>query len=82
MSSKMGQTPSIGRIVRYADNDRVFAAVITHVYDEQEGVVALDIFGHPSPVAGDHLVSGRTSVPFNAELQPMTWHWPQMGATK
>lgn len=64
---------TIGRIVHYLNAGKHRAAVVTHVWDKETGVVNLYVFpdgSHPLETITP------TSVKFDAEaIEAYTWHW-------
>jgi hypothetical protein len=73
--------PTIGRIVHFVSSgddaqhpSAHFAAVITHVWSDV--CVNLAVFPKGTPLDGLH--SGvKTSVMFNEQPAPYSWHWPE-----
>lgn len=86
------QNPSIGRIVHYVmPNNDVRPAIIVQVWPEGDNAVNLQVFTDGSndnlylrdderasrgPGKSARCVVWRTSVPYNEENKPGTWHWP------
>lgn len=68
-------TPSIGRIVHYSDDQGTAcnAAVVTAVIESNAGHVALRVF--PAEMLADEWLS---DVPYSATPGHIgTWHWPE-----
>lgn len=67
----MQQKPSIGRIVRYVDDDgEEFPAIILRVAND--GTVSLKIMTE----SGDYALSGVPHNESRDESERQTWHWP------
>lgn len=69
---------SIGRLVRYVESDGwERPALVTKVWNP-EGLVNLVVFldGTKDSFTGA-TTRFATSVSFNPEKQPLTWHWPE-----
>lgn len=74
--------PTVGRIVHFVCDKRVYPATVTHVWSEGNMMVNLNvcndgsfpIIGTTNPVLANVMM---TSVDYSESHKDHTWHWPE-----
>ena len=69
-----------GRIVHYITHTGAhLVAIVTHVWDKEEGIVNLTVFNPFDGQHGDEVCWSKTSIPYHpitaARVEEDTWHW-------
>jgi hypothetical protein len=70
--------PSMGRIVRYVNEEGVhLAAIVTYVYTDDDECVDLTVFQRPHLNQGEwKQFTGAIQVAYSEDFLPNSWHWP------